>query len=152
MAYFLKDMHGLLLTGQTALTFTATGDKTAASDKTTQPSPTKSNIAASAFWFSGVDWSRWWNWAWNWVNIAWNKINAVPNPWRRWVLQNGLRMATGGTPAYLITRYYRSQGLYCPDKPWWLWLPAWLEPAWPVLTCAELRTVITAKAKCPLNY
>ena len=94
---------------------------------------TAASVQRVDWWFGSINWSQWPSWIGNWKNIAYAKIAAVRSDWKRAVLRQGMKAGLNGASAYAITRYYRSQGLYCPDKPWWL--PA--GPAWPILTCAE---------------
>lgn len=100
---------------------------------------------AGASWSGWLGWwSNFWSWIGNWWNIATDKINAVRDGWKRSVLWQGYDLynslrnrVPGDYIARRITDHYRSRGLYCPDRPWWLSLPDGYKPAWPILTCAE---------------
>lgn len=52
------------------------------------------------------------------------------------MLLTAINKAIGGAAADVVRTYLEKQGMYCPAKPWWLWLGPY-EVAWVVITCTH---------------
>ena len=70
------------------------------------------------------------------MSIAGQKILAVKTNWKRIVLLKALEKAVGGAADDVVRTYLEKQGMYCPQKPWWLLLGPY-SVAWTVITCTH---------------
>ncbi len=91
---------------------------------------------SQAWYYAGLDWVRNNTWLRSWSSIASQRIRNIRTNWKRIVLQKALAKALGGAIASEVRKYLEGQGMYCPAKPWWLFLGPY-EVAWVVITCVH---------------
>ena len=82
--------------------------------------------------YAFLNWTNISSWGPNWVAIAKARILKLRSEWKKNALLKALKMATSGA----AKKYLEGQGMYCPEKPWWLVLGKY-DIAWVVITCTH---------------